>query len=234
MALAQATNSEMVPQEWQVCCKDGTRKTIQFRYRAVGSSHVNVYLDVTRERQLEAMLLDMATTDSLTGLFNRRYFFEKGTTCLRSAVILRQPLSVLVIDVDHFKRVNDRHGHAAGDAVLQAVARRCRAALRKTDVLARIGGEEFAAILPGTTSDEALEIAERMRQDVAVLPVSVTVGDISVTLSIGGTTAIGDEREFDEMLERADRALYVAKDLGRNRVQFSGQVLVELFRTGSD
>ena len=221
VALAQATDSEMVPQEWQVRCRDGSRKTIQFRYRAVGGTHVNVYLDVTRERQLEAMLLDMATTDSLTSLFNRRYFFEKGATCLHAIAGSDEPLSVLVIDIDHFKRVNDRHGHAVGDAVLQEIAGRCRAILRKGDVLARIGGEEFAAILPQTPAEEATAIAERLRREVCAVPVSGPFGEILVTLSIGGTCAQGDEHDFDAVLERADRALYVAKNLGRNRVQLS-------------
>ena len=225
VALAQASDSEMVPQEWQVCCKDGTRKTIQFRYRAVGRTHVNVYLDVTRERQLEAMLLDMATTDGLTGLFNRRCFFEKGTASLLGAAGSGQPLSALIIDIDHFKRVNDRYGHAAGDTVLQEIARRCRAILRNNDVLARIGGEEFAAILPQTPPEEAVAIAERLRHAVHALPVSGPFGEIAVTLSIGGTSVKGGEHDFDAVLERADRALYAAKNLGRNRVQFSAPPL---------
>jgi len=228
VALARASDSEMVPQEWQVCCKDGARKTIQFRYRAVGRTHVNVYLDVTRERQLEAMLLDMATTDSLTGLFNRRCFFEKGTACLLAAIGLGQPLSALIIDIDHFKRVNDRYGHAAGDAVLQEIAGRCRAILRKGDVLARIGGEEFAALLPHTPPEEAQAIAERLRREVHTLPVSGAFGAIAVTLSIGGTSTAGDERDLDTVLERADQALYAAKNLGRNQVQFAAPPLPPL------
>ncbi|MDQ0469763.1 GGDEF domain-containing protein [Labrys wisconsinensis] len=218
---ARAGNAEMVPQEWRVRCRDGTVKVIQFRYRAVGSVHVNVYSDVTRERQLEAMLIQMATTDSLTGLANRRHFFDSAEACLGATTAASGPLALAILDVDHFKAINDRHGHGTGDLVLQEIARRCRGEMRPNDIVARIGGEEFAAILPATSDQEAAHIGERIRAAVAGSPVAAGRAAIQATLSIGIATASDPALGVDRLYEHADHALYVAKRLGRNRVHLS-------------
>ncbi|HEX5393094.1 MAG TPA: sensor domain-containing diguanylate cyclase [Rhodocyclaceae bacterium] len=170
-----------------------------------------------------AVLQTLATTDSLTELANRRLLFEAGEKeCLRGARF-DQPVSLLVFDLDYFKRVNDSWGHPAGDEVLRAVADLCRGHFRQgTDVVARIGGEEFAILMPATDHDEALNVAERLRHAVAVLRVDVGGGAVvSCTASIGVTTLSGarlESAKFNRLFVDADRALYRAKDAGRNRV----------------
>jgi diguanylate cyclase (GGDEF)-like protein len=121
-----------------------------------------------------------------------------------------------MLDVDHFKSINDRFGHTTGDKVLQAMARRCRVLMRDHDLIARLGGEEFAVLLPYDTAEEGALIAERLRAAVAAEP----VGEVEVRVSIGGTTIQGEEAVLDEVLGQADKALYDAKTGGRNRVVF--------------
>lgn len=218
---ARRTNAEMLPQEWVITCKDGSRKTVQFRFRAVGSALLNVYLDVTRERRLEAMLLEMATTDSLTGLGSRRYFFDQAARCLADPEQLGSLVTVLMFDIDHFKQINDRYGHAVGDRVLIEFARRCREAVRHTDVIGRLGGEEFAAMLPDTGFYEAGDIAERIRAAVSSTPIDFGEGSVVVTVSVGAVTDVAGRLGLDQLLEQADRALYAAKAEGRDRVCYA-------------
>ena len=176
--------------------------------------------------QLDAALQEqqrLAVTDGLTGLYNRRFFEEvlrlESERALRGDV----PLALLVADLDHFKHVNDAHGHQSGDVVLVEVAHRLRRSLRASDVLARYGGEEFVAILPDADRETALDIAERCRSALADQPVRLHTGHrVTVTGSFGvavlGTDAAAATRDATGLLRRADRALYAAKDAGRNRV----------------
>lgn len=161
-----------------------------------------------------------AQTDALTGLANRRKLLTDGVAAVDAAYSRNEPLAVLMIDIDHFKRVNDTFGHAVGDTALRAVADLCRAAIRQTDLAARLGGEEFVVVLPNTTEPQALEIAERFRG--AVQNYSIAGDDaptIRLTVSIGIACLAPDGRDdFDTLLEEADLALYAAKSQGRNRV----------------
>lgn len=158
-----------------------------------------------------------ARTDYLTGLFNRRYFVERVERELAHAVHSREPLSLLMIDIDHFKMVNDTWGHSGGDAVLQHVARLIRDALREHDILGRIGGEEFAAALVGIDKEHALAVAQRIRSTVADAVISLPDGrPIQVTLSLGLTQLQGPDTSLDDLLHKADEALYRAKQSGRN------------------
>lgn len=220
VAQARATNREMHPQEWIVTCKDGRRKTIQFRYRAVGVHHISVYTDVSAERQMEAELRRLADTDPLTGLYNRRAFFQEAAAQFQTSLAKQGCLSILLLDLDHFKAINDRFGHAIGDLALQTVALRCRQALREGDVVARLGGEEFAVILPDADEARAYEVAERLRNAIGWLPVEAGLQRLELTVSIGGATRAEQEVTLESLLERADRALYVAKRDGRNCVRF--------------
>lgn len=160
----------------------------------------------------------LATTDELTGLSNRRHFFAQAEDEFRRADRLGHELSVLMFDVDHFKKFNDKYGHATGDQVLSTTAARCRRALRGIDVLGRYGGEEFAVVLVGTGRESGLATAERLRRAMADCPFETAQGDLAVTISLGlATRKPGEALEL--ALERADQALYAAKAAGRNRVE---------------
>jgi diguanylate cyclase (GGDEF)-like protein len=137
---------------------------------------------------------------------------------MRKAREAHEPLSILAIDVDEFKRINDTHGHAAGDRVLRQIARACVEALREGDLLGRIGGEEFLAILPNTTLDRALDVAERLRHRVESLELADLPTDLRATISIGVAQMHASEEDAADLTRRADMALYQAKAQGRNRV----------------
>jgi diguanylate cyclase (GGDEF)-like protein len=163
-------------------------------------------------------------TDGLTGVHNRRYFESRCLEEVQSARRSQQPLVCLLLDVDHFKRINDTHGHPAGDAVLRYVARLIRAQLRGNDVVARYGGEEFVLLLPATPLPAALEIADRIRRVIAAQSMPVDVSEpLRITVSIGAALLpAADEADTAEqaaaLVQRADQALYAAKQGGRNRV----------------
>jgi diguanylate cyclase (GGDEF)-like protein len=159
----------------------------------------------------------LATIDGLTGLLNRRAFNAQLDARLREAQRYRKPLSLLLLDIDHFKKVNDTHGHPAGDAVLCGVAQVVKKQARETDFVARYGGEEIALVLPETDSTGARAIAERVRTAVAHARHQTESGSLQVTLSIGVSTWPASEPET--LLEDADKALYRAKQAGRNRVE---------------
>ena len=166
-------------------------------------------------------LADLARRDALTGLANRRAFEESLQHELALARRTGDTLAVVVLDVDHFKRVNDTHGHAAGDVVLAEVAARAQRALRSEDLLARIGGEELAALLPGATLAAAAEVAERIRHAVCDTAIPVGTAAIHVSVSLGCAALEAEEREAASLLARADARLYDAKRAGRNRVMWA-------------
>jgi diguanylate cyclase (GGDEF)-like protein len=164
----------------------------------------------------------LATTDPLTGLSNYRYFHELLNLEVQRARRMRYPVGVLIMDLDQFKLVNDRHGHPTGDLALQQVAAVLRTCLRRTDVVARIGGEEFAAILPGDGLAEVRIVAEKLRKAVEELP-PVYGGMLSdptqLTLSVGATSLEPDALDAQVLIDWADQALYEAKRNGRNQVR---------------
>ena len=161
----------------------------------------------------------LAAIDGLTGTYNRRHFMELAATQVASAQRFGQPLAAVMLDVDHFKRVNDSHGHAIGDQVLRVVADRCRSALRSIDLLGRYGGEEFVILLPGTGRHGAAEtLAERIRRFVSEDPIPTDAGPVTVTISLGVAELGQGATDLASLLRRADSALYEAKQAGRNRV----------------
>lgn len=175
---------------------------------------------VANLERTSARLRDQATYDGLTGCLRRGTFDALLAKACEHALREDEPLSLVLIDLDHFKAVNDTHGHPAGDQVLKEVARALRARLRRSDVLARMGGEEFALLLPCTTAAGALHIAEEVRDTIARLSVQVDEGQpLRVTVSGGIASLLSDEpRDGLQMVRRADAALYASKHAGRNRM----------------
>ena len=163
--------------------------------------------------------IEMAVTDALTGLYNRRYLETHLAHLVEHSVNRGKPLSVLTLDVDYFKSVNDTHGHDAGDRVLQELAGRIRASIRTIDLACRTGGEEFVVVLPATEVATAEKIAERIRRSVAGKPFNAGPNCVlNITVSAGVAALNGIDDKVDSLLKRADQALYRAKREGRNRV----------------
>ncbi|MFL6620665.1 MAG: diguanylate cyclase [Povalibacter sp.] len=181
---------------------------------------------LTLERSLRSVIAQknrLALTDPLTGAHNRRYFNRHLNREIRAAWRAESHLSVLALDIDHFKGVNDKHGHGVGDEVLQEFARRITQALpRQTDWLARLGGEEFAVVLPQTDLAGAKRVAEKLCSLVREAPLATSAGDLLITVSIGvsGLETLGGNEgvSVDTLLDRADECLYASKQQGRNRV----------------
>ncbi len=161
----------------------------------------------------------LATIDPLTGLHNRRSLGNLSRQAYEQAAQYRHPLSVLMLDIDYFKHVNDTFGHVVGDQVLQAVARVCLAELRVVDIVGRYGGEEIMLVLPETDNDRAFQVAEHLRHTLATTPVPTDRGEVYITVSLGGITFHGSEPfSLEYMIDQADQALYAAKHAGRNQV----------------
>lgn len=174
-----------------------------------------------RAAEATAELQRIATTDSLTGLWNRRHLLERLEAETGRSRRNGRPLCLAILDVDHFKRVNDLHGHPAGDEVLRTLARRIKDAVRLSDVVGRMGGEEFAILMPETDRAQARLVCERLGRMVARTPVRLPSGaELIVTLSTGIALMAGEE-ESDRLISRADSALYDAKAGGRNRVKLA-------------
>lgn len=186
-----------------------------------GIEDLAVSLESFSSTQLQvAELEELASRDPLTGVSNRRHFDRLAALELDHARRMGRAFSLLVLDIDHFKRINDSHGHAAGDLALKAFANVCRDTLREPDILGRVGGEEFAVALPNTGIDGALVIAERLRAAVEALSVTLPDGTkVGFTVSIGlVSSGPGPAANAGELMQRADEALYVSKRGGRNRV----------------
>lgn len=180
---------------------------------------LGVTRDVTAHKQAEQELQHLAQTDFLTGLANRRYFMVLAEQEVLRTLRYGGGLSVFMMDIDHFKVINDTYGHKTGDVTLQRFAEVSRKILRELDTIGRVGGEEFAVLLPQTDSEHALEVAERLRKSVADVEVVLDQGlPLRITISIGVTTLAGISSNIDTLLNQADQALYRAKNTGRNRV----------------
>ncbi|MEJ1974883.1 MAG: diguanylate cyclase [Acetobacteraceae bacterium] len=181
---------------------------------------VGVKDDISKRKRLEEELLCLATTDPLTGILNRRSFFERAGQALARARQQGGKLSAVMLDIDHFKQVNDTYGHQAGDDVIRSVTRACGTVLRERGIFGRLGGEEFACVLPGTSLEGALLLAERLRQAAVDLVVNIEDAKVATaSISLGVACIEETDTRIDDLLRRADAALYAAKRAGRNCVR---------------
>lgn len=184
-----------------------------------------LFTDVTADLLMAAELRRLASSDPLTGVPNRRHFEERSVQIIAAREASGRTVAVLMVDVDHFKKINDTYGHPVGDQVLKVVAKRCREALRERDLFARFGGEEFIALLAAPAIDEVPATAERLRSAIASAPINVDGIRIDVTVSVGGALGEalpgGDQSLLEALTARADEALYRAKAEGRNRVSMA-------------
>ena len=181
-------------------------------------------IDITERKLLQIELERQARIDYLTGISNRRHFMEQAERELNRAIRYSKRLSIFMMDIDHFKRINDTHGHNAGDMVLKKLAEVCLQTLRKEDIIGRLGGEEFAILLPETGAESASEVAERLRTSLANTTVPMEKDPpLHFSVSIGVTTLMSRDDTFDALLNLADNALYEAKGSGRNKVCIARQ-----------
>ncbi len=180
---------------------------------------LGVNLDITDRKELELALIHLANTDALTGCMSRRHFFELAQQEFARACRYGAQFSLIMLDLDHFKQINDQYGHAVGDKVLQSVVSTSYQLLRNVDLYGRLGGEEFAILLPETSLTYAVEVADRLREAVAANTIVLEAsGSMAVTVSIGVATLSGADTDLNSLMNRADQALYNAKNTGRNRV----------------
>jgi diguanylate cyclase (GGDEF)-like protein len=184
----------------------------------VASALVAQGLTAYDNASLFARVQNLAVVDELTGIANRRRFMEMADRDLEAAIRHGRPLAAMMIDIDHFKNINDTYGHPTGDDVIRAVANRLTEHARRTDLLGRYGGEEFALLLPETVTRTCRDLAERLRAGVADVPIPTRSGPLTVTVSVGFTARGPSDPDLAALLSRADEALYEAKKAGRNRV----------------
>ena len=184
--------------------------------RPVGILYVE--RDITERKRLQEELQQQATTDGLTGLTNRRHFLELAHNELKRAVRLNHPMAIALIDIDHFKSINDALGHAAGDQALLAFTKICQNKIREIDIFARFGGDEFVLLLPETSFEQAYKVVERIRLLLATQPINLGGRLVSTSISSGISTLSSVHENIDTLLSQADQALYRAKEAGRNQV----------------
>lgn len=226
--LAHFGNSGKGPVLGRVMEMEGVRRTgevfpversvaafqLRGKWFAVGSMR-----DISERKLAERRLNELATLDELTGLSNRRHFMEQAEAQLRQAIRYRQDFCFMMIDIDHFKSINDTFGHDMGDEVLRGAGRTLRQVMRGTDIFGRVGGEEFAVAMPETDLDAARGVAERLREKFAEERVGAWGRPVSYTVSIGIAHLDSPETVLSGLMKRADLALYAAKSGGRNRVE---------------
>jgi diguanylate cyclase (GGDEF)-like protein len=185
-------------------------------------SIMHLYCNQASESVSRALLHEdikmKALTDGLTGLYNHRHFQERLEENIKRAERLKENLSLMLLDIDHFKKINDTYGHPVGDQVLRTLASTIDETVREIDIPARYGGEEFGVLLLGAGKNEAQQVAERLRERVKNLRFNSSSGDFSITVSIGIATFPEDATTRETLIERADEALYRAKNSGRDRV----------------
>ena len=232
-------SEEQFAQQREILARDGRIGPLDVRLKTTEDKPVDVMLssallqfhgelaiitslvEITARKTYERELQRLAHTDPLTGLLNRRGFFAEASTQLQAARASGGALAVLLIDADHFKRINDTHGHGVGDQVLRQMGLAIQTALCEMSVLARVGGEEFACLISGASLQRAGDIAERIRARVVAQELRCGEVTLQVSLSIGVSQVLESEQRIDDALSRADRAMYAAKQAGRNRVSLA-------------
>lgn len=236
--LNQALSGTGFEMEYRICLPNGEERVVHGKCEMVQQEHqprmvgtvqciseydqaimIGVMQDITNRKKLEAELKAQANTDYLTGCASRRHFLEFANQEFLRIHRYGGEMSILMFDLDHFKAINDQYGHLSGDITLKKFADICRGMLRDVDMMGRIGGEEFAAILPETGRAQAIEVVKRLCQSVAATPVELKeYAPIHFTVSIGVASLLNSDTQLNTILNRADQALYQAKHEGRNRV----------------
>ena len=213
----------------QMVRKDGTVIDISISSHALFDHNGSfagvegIYRDVTQRKNLERELQRLATTDMLTGMANRRAFLELAESTFQRACAQGEPLTLLMLDLDHFKAINDRFGHLEGDRVLVEFARTIKTHLRASDTVGRLGGEEFGLLLPLTTPSEGADVAARILDAIRALELTDSTGQsYRITTSMGLSAHHPSDRNLRELLDRADQALYLAKRRGRDQIAMLG------------
>lgn len=187
--------------------------------------YIGIFIGAFKWLQLNQRTQDtlskLSKTDELTGLFNRRSFIEKSSEEFERSIRYDRPLSLMMIDIDFFKMVNDRYGHMAGDVVLQKIAHEITLQLRTNDIFCRWGGEEFILLIPESDKNNGQSLSEKIRKSIEQKSVKLTSGEVvNIKVSIGCTSIRENDSSVEALIERADRALYMSKEAGRNRVSF--------------
>lgn len=213
---------DITGEEWEITAKDGQLKTLLISTSVIrtmdGASHVlSMMHDITERKKLENQLREQAATDCLTRLYNRRYIIKALEKEISRINRFGGCLAVMMLDLDHFKRVNDEHGHLAGDTVLKEIARVAKENLRPYDVIGRFGGEEFFVLLPETCREDARFVGERIREAIAAARFLFDGARTKVTASIG-VAQYRENDDSDSIIKRADDKLYRAKRTGRDQV----------------
>jgi diguanylate cyclase (GGDEF)-like protein/PAS domain S-box-containing protein len=225
-ALRQATLSGMAFSNLDTLRmrKDGTQFPVSLsvaplrgqQSQVIGRMHV--IDDITERKKIQEELRQQAITDELTGVSNRRHFMELANSEMKRAVRLKRPPAVALIDIDHFKQINDTYGHAAGDQALIAFTTIFQKHIREIDVFARFGGDEFVLLLPETNQEQAFVVLERIRLALSTQPIDLDGKPVALTFSSGIASLSGDQQSIDSLLSQADQALYRAKEAGRNNI----------------
>lgn len=180
--------------------------------------HAVIINNISPMKKLVLRLEEKSVTDALTSIYNRGYLFEAGETVMQNAINANEVFSVIMLDIDYFKSVNDNYGHPFGDYVLKVLAQLCLGSFRKSDIVSRYGGEEFCILLPSTTRLVALSKAEALRQKISQFKFERDNIKLNVTVSLGVAEYLREHKNFDEVLKIADENLYISKESGRNRV----------------
>ena len=210
--------------------KDGTLFWVKLEGNPIHKNAEEVlilwsFIDITKEVYYRNELKRLASIDPLTSLYNRRYFGELAKTVMTLAKRSNLAFSIIMIDIDKFKNINDTYGHKVGDEVIVALAKTLKKNVRKSDIVSRWGGEEFVILLPQTDLEGAINIAEKLRKNVQNLSIEITDYEtIAFTASFGVATAdLLSDLDVETVINKADKALYLAKEHGRNRVEFFTQ-----------
>jgi len=210
----------------------GALCSMDTKVRQLSDAQIKILEDLAKLVVDELELRLLASTDSLTGAMSRRSFYDQTAREIARAKRHGVHLSCALIDVDHFKSINDTHGHGVGDLVLKRVVSICKSELRASDYIGRVGGEEFAIMLPETLLATAIEVADRLRKALEATTIEVSGQSVHVTASIGVTECTGAEQNTDLLLQHADAAMYQAKSAGRNRVVCYSKSDLKVVRDG--
>ncbi len=217
--LARLATDKLVTAESVFIRKDGSRLPIEITGKLLPNNQIiGLLRDISERKKTEKVIQELLMTDPLTGLYNRRHFFSVANMLIAESVRYGHPCTLLLLDLDRFKKINDDHGHMKGDLALQHLANSIRYVTRASDVVARLGGDEFVMLLPQTDDAQAAYLAERLQKHLLENPIPNIEGNLYIRLSIGMSYVTSNTASIDILLESADQALYKAKQQGRNQI----------------